>query len=104
MGSNRRYAKQIDERVFARVIEAVARDAQLATLSAEELRLSEVPLTIDPLRRRRVRAWVRFGQTPVLVDAVAVRWTPSAVGVVFDVGGREHRCWVWMGAVDEVLD
>ena len=101
MGSNRRYAERVDERMSQRVVEAVARDAQLATLSSEELRLDTLPLTIDPSGRRKVRAWVRFGQTPAQVDAVAVRWTPSAVGISFDVGGREHRCWVWVGAVDE---
>ena len=52
--------------------------------------------------RRKVKAWVRFGSTPVRVDAVAARWTPDAVGIVFTVDGKEHRCWVWMGAVEEM--
>ena len=41
------------------------------------------------------------GTVPVRVEAVAARWTPDAVGIVFKVGDVEHRCWVWSGAVDE---
>ena len=65
-------------------------------------RLNEVPLTIDPQPRRKVKAWVRFGDAPVRVDAVAARWTPDAVGIVFHIDDVEHRCWVWAGAVDGV--
>lgn len=101
MGTNRRYADSIDRRVNERALEVIARDEQLQTLTPMELRLDEVPLTVDPKPRRRVRAWVRFGATPVRVEAVAARWTPDAVGIVFYVGEKEHRCWVWSGAVDE---
>lgn len=101
MGSNRRYADSIDQRVNERALEVVARDEKLQTLTPMELRLAEVPLTIDPRPRRKVRAWVRFGTVPVRVEAVAARWTPDAVGIVFKVGDVEHRCWVWSGAVDE---
>lgn len=102
MGTNRRYATAIDANMDARILQGIARDAPLQSLTREELRLNEVPLTVDPKRRRRVKAWVRFGGTPVRVEAVAARWTPSAVGITFAVNGREHRCWVWIGAVDEV--
>lgn len=86
---------RVDHRV------SVARDAKLQTLSPLELRLDETPLTIDPKPRRRVKAWVRFGDVPVRVDAIASRWTADAVGIVFTVDGREHRCWVWSSAVEE---
>lgn len=102
MGTNRRYADAVDRRVNERVLEVTARDAPLQSLTPMELRLDEVPLTIDPRPRRKVRAWVRFGNVPVRVDAVAVRWTPDAVGIVFTVADKEHRCWVWTGAVDDV--
>ena len=59
-----------------------------------------MPLTIDPQPCRRVKAWVRFGDTPVRVDAVAARWTARAVGIEFAVKGVTHRCWVWEGAVE----
>lgn len=102
MGTNRRYADAVDRRVNERALEVAARDAPLQSLTPMELRLDEVPLTIDPKPRRKVRAWVRFGNVPVRVDAVAARWTPDAVGIVFQVGEREHRCWVWSGAVEVV--
>lgn len=102
MGSNRRYADAVDARMNERALQVTARDSPLQSLSPEELRLDEVPLTVDPKPRRRVKAWVRFGETPVRVEAVAARWTPSAVGIVFRVDETEHRCWVWVGAVDEL--
>ncbi|MFS0867456.1 hypothetical protein AB3M83_09000 [Microbacterium sp. 179-B 1A2 NHS] len=102
MSTNRRYADAVDARMNERAVEVVARGAQLQSLTALELRLDEVPLTVDPRPRRRVKAWVRFGETPVRVDATAARWTPDAVGIVFMIGGEEYRCWVWSGAVGEV--
>ena len=101
MGTNRRYADSIDRRVNERALEVIARGEKLQTLTPMELQLSEVPLTIDPRPRRKVKAWVRFGTVPVRVEAVAARWTPDVVGIVFTVGDVEHRCWVWSGAVDE---
>lgn len=101
MGTNRRYAESMDARMNERILQTVARDAKLQTLTPLELRLDEAPLTIDPRPRRKVLAWVRFGDTPVRVAAVAARWTPDAVGIVFSIDGREYRCWVWSGAVDE---
>jgi len=101
MGTNRRYADAIDKRVNERALEVIARGEKLQTLTPMELRLDEVALTVDPKPRRRVKAWVRFGNVPVRVDAVAARWTADAVGITFRVGDDEHRCWVWMGAVDE---
>lgn len=103
MGTNRRYANSIDARMNERVLQSVARGARLQTLTPLELRLDETPLTIDPRPRRRVRAWVRFGDTPVQVDAVAARWTADAVGIVFSIDGQEHRCWVWASALDEQI-
>lgn len=101
MGTNRRYADAIDKRVNERALQVIARGEELHTLTPMELRLDEVALTIDPKPRRKVRAWVRFGNVPVRVEAVAARWTADAVGIVFHVGEDEHRCWVWMGAVAE---
>jgi hypothetical protein len=100
LGTNRRYAAAVDARMNERALQVTARDAPLQTLTPLELRLDEVPLTVDPRPRRKVKAWVRFGETPVLVDAIAARWTPSAVGIIFTLDGQECRCWVWAGAVD----
>lgn len=84
-----------------RALVTIARGAQLQTLTHVELRLDDVPLTVDPRPRRKVRAWVRFGEVPVRVEALAARWTPDAVGIVFDIDGTTYRCWVWSGAVEE---
>lgn len=90
---------------LARDLAAEANDSEFFELEIAdapmELRLDEVPLTIDPRPRRKVRGWFRFGNIPVRLDAIAARWTPDAVGITFTVGDREHRCWVWSGAVDE---
>lgn len=95
MGTNRRYARQIDRRMDLSI---AARSGALCTLSAEELDLENAPLTVDP-HPRAVHAWVRFGDTPIRVDARAARWTPYAVGVEFTIDDTTHRCWVWRGAV-----
>jgi hypothetical protein len=78
-----------------------AADRVLQTLTPAELRLDEVPLTVDPKPRRKVKAWVRFRGVPVCVDAFAARWTPDPIGIFFRVEDREHRCWVWAGAADQ---
>lgn len=104
MGTNRRYADAVDARISARVLQSVSRSGPLKTLTPLELRLDQAPLTVDPRPRRRVKAWVRFGSTPIQVDAVAARWTPDAVGITFTIEGKQHRCWVWSGAVTELND
>ncbi|MDF2047273.1 hypothetical protein P2P98_13990 [Microbacterium sp. Kw_RZR3] len=103
MGTNRRYADAIDRRMGDKIFETISRSGPLQSLTPMELRLDQVPLTIDPRPRRKVKAWVRFGSTPVRVDALVARWTPDAVGIVLHAGHVEHRCWVWVGAVDEVM-
>lgn len=99
MGTNKRYAAQIDQRMDARILERIARDGDLQTLTSTELRLDRVPLTIDP-RPRRVLAWVRFGVVPVIVEAEACRWTADAVGIRFEISGKRYKTWVWASAVN----
>lgn len=82
----------------ARILERTARDGPLQTLSTGELQLDEVAVTSDP-KPAVVQAWVRFGQTPIRVDAEACMWTAHAVAIRFRVTGKEYRCWVWRGAV-----
>lgn len=74
----------------------------MQTLTATELDLGRMPITIDPQPRRRVNAWVRFGDTPVQVDAVAARWTARAVGLEFEIKDQKHRCWVGEGAAESI--
>lgn len=105
MGTNRRYADAVDRRTNEKALVTIARGAELQTLTPAELRLDEVSLTVDPRPRprprRKVKAWVQFGAVPVQVNAVAARWTPDGVGIVFRVEETEYRCWVCVGAVYE---
>lgn len=99
MGTNKRYAASVDRLMDQRILERIARDAgPLQSLSREEIGLDSEPVTIDP-QPKPVRAWVRFGATPVWVDGHACRWTVDAVAISFLVGDVEHRTWVWASAV-----
>lgn len=103
MGTNRRYADSMDRRMNDRILDRIARDGPLATLSTIELALDKEPVTVDP-NPEKAKAWVRFGPTPVRVDAEVCRWTLHAVGIRFQAAGKEHRCWVWRGAVEQIVD
>jgi len=82
----------------ARVLDSLARAGPPATLTRMELELDIRPVTTDP-QPSTVRAWVRFGSTPIEVDAEACMWTEHAVAIRFTADSREVRCWVWRGAV-----
>jgi hypothetical protein len=99
VGTNKRYAAQIDKRMDERIMQSVTAEQPLQTLSDKELRLDVYPLTTSP-QPLEVLAWVRFGPYPLQVRARAVRWTQKAVGIEFKVGDVEHRTWVWANAVD----
>ncbi|MFK4115029.1 hypothetical protein ACI2K6_10405 [Microbacterium sp. NPDC006705] len=102
MGTNKRYAAAVDRRMDQKILERIARDAgPLQSLSREEIGLDTEPVTIDP-KPKPVRAWVRFGATPVWVDGQACRWTSDAVAIRFLVGEAEHRTWVWASAVTPI--
>lgn len=83
----------------ARILERVAREGELQSLTHAELELDRLPITIDP-HPQGCKAWVRFGASAVRVDALIDRWTPRAIGIRFDVAGREARTWVWASAVE----
>lgn len=102
MGTSKRYAHVIDARMDARVLEQIAAEGMLQTLTMQELQLDRVPLTVDPRPHRRVRAWVRFGDSPVQVNAIALRWTRDAIGIGFKIGDTQHRCWVWGSAIEAI--
>jgi hypothetical protein len=99
VGTSKRYAHVVDALMDARILQRISTDGPLQTLSPAELELDRLPLTIAP-RPEKVRAWVRFGDTPVEVDADAMRWTSRAIGIRFHVMDREMRCWVWASAVE----
>ena len=98
MGKNVRYEHHYDQLVDHRILEQIAQRGPLQSLTPPELELDRLPLTISP-DPDPVRAWVRFGPHPVLVDAFAERWTERAVGIRFHVGEVAMRTWVYTGAV-----
>ena len=57
-------------------------------------------ITKDP-QPKRARVWVRFGGTPLLVDATVTSWTSAAAAVAFVVAETEYKAWVWASAVRE---
>jgi hypothetical protein len=99
LGTNRRYPHVVDRQVSERILQRLAEDAPLQTLTNAELQLDELPMTVDP-KPKPVRAWVRFGDNATQVAAIALRWTPRAVGIQFDVAGKTMRAWVWASAVE----
>lgn len=99
MGTNRRYADSVDRRMNDRILDKIAREGPLQTLAKIELELERLAVTTDP-KPETVRAWVRFGAVPVRVDAEACMWTVNAVAIRFRANDREHKCWVWRGAVE----
>jgi hypothetical protein len=99
VGTSKRYAHVVDAQMDARILQRISSDGPLQTLSPAELELDRLALTVTP-RPEKVRAWVRFGDTPVQVEAEAMRWTSRAIGIRFHVMGEEKRCWVWASAVE----
>ena len=98
MGTNKRYADAIDRKMNERVAESIMRGKQPETLTDLELDLALEPLTRAPIGRP-VRAWVRYGAVPLLVEAEAVAWTEHAVAIRWESPSGEHRAWVWASAV-----
>jgi hypothetical protein len=98
VGTNKRYADSIDRRMGVQVSESIMRGAQPGTLSPAELQLETKPLTRTPVARP-VKAWVRYGAVPLLIDAEAVAWAEHAVAFRWPSPDGEHRAWVWASAV-----
>lgn len=100
MGSNRRFAAQVDARMDARIAERIMRSGAPLSLSSVELQLDVQPLTRTPMPEA-VRVWVRYPSAALQVNALAVAWTPRAVAVKWPGPDEsEHRAWVWASAVD----
>ena len=98
MGANRRYADKIDRQMDQRILQRIAAGGPLETLTSMELHLDELTMTTDP-RPSTVKAWVRFGGTPVVAEACM--WTRRAVALRFRIAHTEYRCWVWTGAIED---
>lgn len=102
MGTNKRYAASVDRQMDRKILERIAATSgPLQSLTSAELQLDTEPVTIDP-KPKPVRAWVRFGPTATLVEALACRWTSDAVAIEFRVADKTYRAWVWASAVTPV--
>jgi len=101
MGTNRRYAERVDQRMAARAQE-IASAARPLGLSPAEVDLARQP-TRSHSTPIPIRAWVHFTAAPAQLEGVAVEWTDTAVHVeLVDAAGRRHRLWVWASAVERV--
>ncbi|PMC01701.1 hypothetical protein CJ226_17640 [Microbacterium sp. UMB0228] len=78
--------------------ERLARTGTSQTLTDAELDLAHQPTTRDP-RPKKVRAWVRFRNSPAEVDALVHAWTERAAAISFELAGKTYRTWVWASAV-----
>lgn len=99
MGTNKRYADHYDRRMDDRILQRIAAENPLQTLTDSELRTDALPVTRDP-QPKPCKAWVRFGPHAVRVDAVVAIWNDVACGIEFAVGDKRMRCWVWANAVE----
>jgi hypothetical protein len=100
MGSNRRYADHYDRLMSQRVAEAGVRPEPVS-LTPEELNLAQ-----SPARRGetvKVRAWVRFAEQPVVLEAYAVEWNDRGVHIEWSMSdGTKLDAWVWANAVRRI--
>lgn len=93
MGSNRRYGTDVTDASLAKFMASPAP----VSLTREECgeAVTQAPSPVE------VRAWVRFGDTPSLVDARAIAWTKRAVCIEWrSAPGAGYRAWVWASAVE----
>lgn len=100
MGSNKRYARQVDARMDASIVERIMASSAPESLSDEELELSRFDLT-QTRNPRPVWAWVRYSDGALHIEADAVAWTERAVAIKWQsISGEPHRAWVWGSAVE----
>jgi hypothetical protein len=101
VGTSRRYSEYYDRQMDIRILERIADEHPLQSLTPQERREATLPVTRD-LQPKSCKAWVRFGSHPMLVDAVVVVWNDIACGIQFTIGQKQLRCWVWANAVPAV--
>lgn len=91
----------VDRLMDNRILQRIASEHPLQTLTDHELRTDTLPFTRDP-QPKPCKAWVRFGPHALQVDAVVVVWNDLACGIQFTAGEKKLRCWVWANAVTPV--
>ena len=98
MGTDKRDGDHFYRLMDERILQRIAADNPLQTLTDQELQKATLPITRDP-DPKPCHAWVRFGPHSILVRATVVVWNDLACGIEFGVGERRVRCWVWANAV-----
>ncbi|SFS16483.1 hypothetical protein SAMN04487846_3316 [Microbacterium sp. cf046] len=98
IGTNKRHAQYYDRLMNDRIVQRLAEESPLQSLTAQERQESVLPVTRDP-QPKKCRAWVRFGPHATQVDGLVVVWNDVACGIEFTVGDQQMRCWVWANAV-----
>lgn len=99
MGTNRRYPGLAVGRAIEREASEAMRAHQPVLLTPAELELDLRPVTKPP-KPERAKAWVRYGDTAVMVDVEIVAWTAYAVAARWTTSeGRHDRGWLWSSAV-----
>lgn len=86
-----------------RILQRIAEDFPLQSLTPAERQADALPVTRDP-HPKPCRAWVRFGPHAMLVNGAVVVWSGIACGVLFHVADKEMRCWIWANAVSPAGD
>jgi hypothetical protein len=93
MGSNRRYGSDVTD---AAINEAVTRPRPISLTPAE---IGQLDVT-EPPHPEPVKAWVRYPETPIQVEARAIAWTERAVKIEWTMrDGSVNQAWVWRSAV-----
>jgi hypothetical protein len=98
LGSNKRYADYYDRLMSDRIAEGLIEGKTVQSLGKHELDLEHEPVTRPP-QPRPVRAWVRFNDVPLLVDAEMVAWTNYAAAIRWKIRDTEYKAWVWGSAI-----
>ena len=89
-------------RIHESVNAVIMRDQTPSSLSDQELGLDRLPITRTPVPEK-VKAWVRYGEVALRIDAELVAWTSRACAVRWKTqAGVAHRAWVWASAVEKV--
>lgn len=100
MGGRSRYQPSYDAAREAKHRDEIMRRGDPPqSLTDAEIERGEVAVTRSPAPLP-VRAWVRYGASPVQIDGFTSTWTSRAVEVIWRTPtGDTHRAWVWRPAV-----
>ncbi len=103
MGTSKRYAAHFERLGDMRHIERTAAGREPETLTPREINRANEDFTVAA-RAHPCRAWVRYGQDAIHVEAEVCAWTQRAVAIRWRISEDEyHKAWVWASAVSDPL-